>query len=491
MDKTRKQVLARHEGVFEDMKKARVNKLVYENLLDLVDEIDTQFQGKVDLKIIKDGLLDNLVHAKETLKKSITRYKIISGGVVPQIEDHRRIRSREAGHDKKDFDTDDESYADDSSSDQSESEEEDREPTRNTQGVSPAITKILQKSLHDAGKNQQNAQEFIANIEETSQIIHDLRQQMAEAAAERTEFAHEAAETDRESAQFEEKMHENQQHIDALNRKLSREREMRATFEGKVQSLEEKSREIITEMAKMQQEHYTKLNKIQEGMAEEVERQVRETLTTLQKEIEDEGNDVGNDGGNEDGGSASGSGSDDGREPNQTNAESLFQQAEDLKITAEATAEDAAGAAHEIAEIRTDIDQTNVRIQALRNEADQHPEDAQIARELQKNTEKKEGFIEELKEAKQKLDENQAAMRDIKHDVQAISKQAAELSLTTEPDDPADERTLKETQDMTHKALQIIARVENIPDTFPARGSKGQNPARGQQKAFGKRTTFQ
>jgi chromosome segregation ATPase len=205
-------------------------------------------------------------------------------------------------------------------------------------------------------------------------------------------------------------------------------------------------------------------------MAEEVERQVRETLTTLQKEIEDEGNDVGNDGGNEDGGSASGSGSDDGREPNQTNAESLFQQAEDLKITAEATAEDAAGAAHEIAEIRTDIDQTNVRIQALRNEADQHPEDAQIARELQKNTEKKEGFIEELKEAKQKLDENQAAMRDIKHDVQEISKQAAELSLTTEPDDPADERTLKETQDMTHKALQIIARVENIPETlYPSR----------------------
>ena len=509
MEETQLFAMAQNEAVFGRMKTAQVNKLVYENLLDLVDEISTELKEKVNLKLIRRVLLQNLRDAKENLRRRIARYKYISGGVNPQITDHRQIRARRAGKTKSNFDTDDESdtgESDDSKSDHSESEEEDREPTGNTPRVSPDVKNVLREALQDAGENQQNAREFIAKIEEMNKVIHDLQQQLAEANTERKDLTREAAETGRESAQFVEKMRESQQDMDALTSELARERETRATFEGRARILQEEAQKMIREMEEIQREHSKGLTDIQESMAEEVERQVRETLTTLRRELDEEGNDSGSDDSSDHEGERGGDGGDgrndreeggggdgDDHEQIQAESQSLYQQSEDLSMTAAEAAEAKARVLHKISEITSDIEEKEGRIEDLCQQAAQAPGDVRISDAIAVKRGEKGELMEDLDTAKQDLAVNQDEIAGIRLQVKEVSKKIADLSAETDPEDTADARNLEDAQKMANKALEITASTESSQPRYNSRPQRGPNTTPSKvpsAQAFTRRTTW-
>lgn len=483
--------------MFEKIKKARVNRLVYENLLDVVDEIRTKFAGKIDLELVRNTLLQQLRNAKEILKRTLAHYKDTTGIRVPHITNHRRVRARDAGTSRRDFDTDDERDTgedEDSKSSHSESEEEGREQAGNTQRVSPAVERILENALHDAGKNRENARKFIASIADLTDVIHGLQQEIAAEASEKEILVHEAAETGRESAQFGEKMRESQQHIDMLNRALLKEKETRATFEGRVRSLEEKARMVIQEMKEIRQEHSEGLDEIQESMAGKVEREVMETLAITNDELGEEGSgdDSDSEGSNKDDVVDDKDGSGGVPEPDQDGVESLYARAEDLNISASAVVEGSGVVRHEIAEIEADIEHKEGQIEALREEADRSPGDTEIADTIQEKSEEREELREDLKAAEQKLAEKQAEIKEIQQEIQAVSDQATALSNNIPPEDVADVKTLKEAKEMATRAMKTLATVVRKPTQFQGRQTKGSStPSTAPpSQAFQHRTVF-
>ena len=502
-------------GVTDEIKKIRVDRVVIENLLDMVDEIAAHFHhDQVDLSMIRSDLRGQLGHAKAALRKLVTEYQEKMGTFL-KITNHRRRRAKRTGTTRRDFDEDNTSDTGESASGEDDyvsatdiQDEDEEQPTRTTQGVHPAVADILREALHGTEEIQRNARAFIADVEEMSNVVRDIRQEIDDTTAERKGLARKAAENGRESPQLAERIRENQKHIEDLNRELLQEREMRANYEKQARSLEAEAQEIIKEMEHIQQDHSTQHKENETKIAERVTREVRQTIQKMHDELELEGSDssdAGDDRGsrrhsnartyrasaeeNEDlhNQDSSDAGNDRGSSRNshtrssrssseeredlhdtaQTKIEKLLEKTEDVGAEAVVAVEEAGAIGHQIAELKAGIDETADQLTHLRETAKEHPEDTGLTQIMHVTEARLENLAADLEDAQEALDQKQDQIIEIHQIAESLEEKASQIQTTGNTGRTARQEQMQEIQ---RNLAQTLAQTRPKPTTpMPAR----------------------
>jgi chromosome segregation ATPase len=497
-------------GVTDEIKKIRVDRVVIENLLDMVDEIAAHFHhDQVDLSMIRSDLRGQLGRAKAALRKLVAEYQEKMGTFL-KITNHRRRRAKRTGTTRRDFDEDNTSDTGESASGEDDyvsatdiPDEDEQQPTRTTQGVHPDVADILREALRGTEEIQRNARAFIADVEEMSNVVRDIRQEIDDTTAERKGLARKAAENGRESPQLAERIRENQKHIEDLNRELLQEREMRANFEKQARSLEAEAQEIIKEMEHIEQDHSTQHKENETKIAERVSREVKQIIQKMHDEMEQEGSDSSDAGDDRrsrrssnartyrasaeesedphdrhssDAGNdrrsrrnsptrssrASSEEREDLHDMAPTKIETLLEQTEDVGAEAVEVVEEAAAIGHHIADLQANIDETTDQLIHLRETERENPNNTGLTQIINVTEARIENLEAHLEEAQEALDKKQDQIIEIHHEAALLQEKASKIQTTGNTGGTASQEKM---QEIKLNITETLARTRPKPST--------------------------
>jgi chromosome segregation ATPase len=497
-------------GVTDEIKKIRVDRVVIENLLDMVDEIAAHFHhDQVDLSMIRSDLRGQLGRAKAALRKLVAEYQEKMGTFL-KITNHRRRRAKRTGTTRRDFDEDNTSDTGESASGEDDyvsatdiPDEDEQQPTRTTQGVHPDVADILREALRGTEEIQRNARAFIADVEEMSNVVRDIRQEIDDTTAERKGLARKAAENGRESPQLAERIRENQKHIEDLNRELLQEREMRANFEKQARSLEAEAQEIIKEMEHIEQDHSTQHKENETKIAERVSREVKQIIQKMHDEMEQEGSDSSDAGDDRrsrrssnartyrasaeesedphdrhssDAGNdrrsrrnsptrssrASSEEREDLHDMAPTKIETLLEQTEDVGAEAVEVVEEAAAIGHHIADLQANIDETTDQLIHLRETERENPNNTGLTQIINVTEARIENLEADLEYAQEALDKKQDQIIEIHHEAALLQEKASKIQTTGNTGGTASQEKM---QEIKLNITETLARTRPKPST--------------------------
>jgi hypothetical protein len=491
MEETQDAIMEKNAVMFEKIKKARVDRVMYENLLDLVDETSKEFRGKIDLTLVRHALLLQLRNAKEILKRKLAHYKDITGIRVPQITNHRRVRATRAGTSRRDYDSDEDndaeegegSASDDSGPDGHKNDDQQSEHARetaaevqrelqrereNARETAAEVQRELQRERENARRLEEEARSVLAKLGPLTSEIQAIQQEISETNAEMSRERQE----DR-SEENTQKIRKQKEHIESLQTELQESKGGQVELDQAMGRIENNSETMIRTMQDFAKQHSLRDHSLYQLNASMDEmRQIIAEIHTMQSREDDSGSDSQSD--QHEGGRGSRRNSDarssrssseereDLHDTAQVEIETLLEQTADVGAEAVEVVEEAAAIGHQIADLQANIDKTTDQLADLRETERENPNNTGLTQIINVTEARIENLVANLEDAKQELGLKQDQITEIHHEAALLQETASHIQTAENTGGTASQEKMQEIQ---RNIAKTLAQTRQKPTT--------------------------